>query len=1347
MDNGDFLPNSFAVNLAPVSIGRRRVDQLKYLAVVREILHNNDTPISSSYINVKQNLVNDGKIAVYKALSKEFEHIVHALTLKTSLYDVESCIVLCDFAEEFLESLILNNTKTVEPYEGSQPLKGVINGVSQQDRCAAIDWDFWFEVISKMLVESENTTTELRGLAFLFNIWDNIPVVETEDSSLSFLHSETEKHYNKRYSRFQYDQQQSGRRRSPSSSSSCSSSGPAVTRKKSLSSLKIKKSLQNLKRTGSFKVSRGLSSASTASSVIKNSIFDLYIDDDDDSYDEDSEREEPFHTNYNNMESPQLDSQRENTSSSKDTQPSSSSSSLIKNGMKWKYTEWLLSPDVWKKYFCHWHPLVRSYYLRLLCWRLASLGSNMDFFTQSSSFTDAAYPQSQQQLHMQVKIQLHESYCVEYNKRVRNLLQERLKYSWIRFHNDFVVPSTDRTISRISLIDTKPCLPALHRDLKIVYNPAAVSVAPNACHQYIPFLSSSGTPISSNSANKNHTSTSNNGHQQAVGQLTDMHNSLPKSLSPVPLYKPRRIDPYEVFDDIAYSYSSQLPLLPPPPRNFQQLQASSPVISPRKESLPRANSFSFHRSSVVGGNQQKNNSKETLPSLPSSPQGRMNNDLVTTSTTKNRPFSFAGFSNSDDLPQLTPTISTANSTTSTSSSFSLRKKWGSFKLGSGSNLKKYFSNNNSSSSLTKNTRPTSMINPTTTNFSFPSSPQTHYAASELPSPIAENFHNHAKENELLRQAVSYNSSPSKRISSGSTTSSSKSSSDSLEDLPLDSINATNTITPNTLASSSTSSFFSTFSSSPSSTSSLKNEKNNNGSSLSTKRSPIHSDNVSEESIYLEASEPPSTQQQSPLNVITETSSVMRVNVNSPTGNNSSMVTLRGINTLHAHTSSTCSTISFSPSSSSSTYSSSLTDTPLSSSSSVSIPSSPGSVGKKNDSLSLSNKSNTEETTSQKDEWQNSKASTDVSSNIHTTVATPSTVIASTDVSYNNPLPPLPPHHSQLQYNSEKILSPSYKDSNAVSISTSTLDIMSGKTQFKRTKSKSYHELSSMNPSNKSSSVKSNPQLNKLNDMHSRTNHYHSSPGLFRKGSVSSPNSSSNLVGLANGHRADSMSSSTGSTHDSLTMSLIPPPSRLLKNRLDITRPLYKFSLEYNEESIKKQQRLILAGKNGPNNSALGTPSLPVVPTSSPPLPSSPTFNNSNNHNNNMGNNNNIKPMPVANPYNIVPLESYKKSSRASSSNGSSPSSPVVMEPRLPFEYPEESSNRISNCTKRIVEYENTNNTELLNNKDYVDSDLYEILDHYNEEGRSDSVSRTNSKIMSLKPLPPNNFNTHQQHFP
>lgn len=40
-------------------------------------------------------------------------------------------------------------------------------------------------------------------------------------------------------------------------------------------------------------------------------------------------------------------------------------------------TDWLLSAEVWSKYFGHWQPLIRAYFHRLLCWRVALRDPNL----------------------------------------------------------------------------------------------------------------------------------------------------------------------------------------------------------------------------------------------------------------------------------------------------------------------------------------------------------------------------------------------------------------------------------------------------------------------------------------------------------------------------------------------------------------------------------------------------------------------------------------------------------------------------------------------------------------------------------------------------------------------------------------------------------------------------------------------------------------------------------------------------------------------------------------------------------------------------------------------------------
>ena len=324
---------------------RRRVDQLKMLAAVREILHNDD--ICAPF---------------FEPYCVQFEKILHAVALKTSLYDLESCIILCDLVEEFLSSLILSNSHSKHRV------------LMQKDN--VIDWEFWIHVIQRMLT-GENSNTELRALAFLFNVWDNIPISSSNNTA---SHSNT-------------DHQ------------------------------------------------RRCSESKTDDNANQETIFDLYFDD--------------------------------------------------QEGLRWNCTVWLLSSQLWKRYFCHWHPLVRAYYLRLLCWRVASVGSESGLLS-SVIFSN-------------------------YNSDVRFLLDQRLKYTFSRFHEYTCMTKLEGR----PIPSAIPCDPVLNRKLKIAFNPASTQSKP------LPPLVAS-----------------------LDGTLT------PSEQKDSPPPSTRRIDPYEVFDDVVYSLPS-----------------------------------------------------------------------------------------------------------------------------------------------------------------------------------------------------------------------------------------------------------------------------------------------------------------------------------------------------------------------------------------------------------------------------------------------------------------------------------------------------------------------------------------------------------------------------------------------------------------------------------------------------------------------------------------------------------------------------------------------------------------------------------------------------------------------
>lgn len=389
-ESDDFIPNSHAVNLAPVMYGRRRVDQLKILAAVREILHNESCCLP-----------------MFEAFSTQFEKLAQAVALKTSLYDVGACVILCDLVEEFLSSLMVTNF-----HDKHQILMQMEN---------FIDWGFWIRVIQRLL-SGENSNTELRALAFLFNVWEYIPI----------------------------------------SASSPPSFGPAGDHN------------------------------NIGGPEDEDDIFDLYFDE--------------------------------------------------QEGLRWSFSVWLMSPELWQRYFCHWHPLVRAYYLRLLCWRVASVGTSSGLLS-SVIFSN-------------------------YNTDVRFLLEKRLQYTFSRYQE----MSNDN--SRIGKVSSLPCDPVLNKRLAIVYNPA--------CN----------------------------------------HEIIRKGES-FEATKQRRIDPYEVFDDIAYSCpasDADLHLLSTKQdeEKVTRRQSLGSNLKKRWSELTGGNSDSMKRFSNISSNSEvypSNKGEEYPPSL------------------------------------------------------------------------------------------------------------------------------------------------------------------------------------------------------------------------------------------------------------------------------------------------------------------------------------------------------------------------------------------------------------------------------------------------------------------------------------------------------------------------------------------------------------------------------------------------------------------------------------------------------------------------------------------------------------------------------------------------------------
>ncbi|KAK3372492.1 hypothetical protein B0H63DRAFT_401628 [Podospora didyma] len=102
-----------------------------------------------------------------------------AATKRTSRFDHAANFVLCDFLEETLVALdtfqnMVNNSFATSPSEDTASLQSFeMVGVSKATDY--IDWPFWFEVC-KMIMDSNNTMSEIRVISLLFSLWDAITV-------------------------------------------------------------------------------------------------------------------------------------------------------------------------------------------------------------------------------------------------------------------------------------------------------------------------------------------------------------------------------------------------------------------------------------------------------------------------------------------------------------------------------------------------------------------------------------------------------------------------------------------------------------------------------------------------------------------------------------------------------------------------------------------------------------------------------------------------------------------------------------------------------------------------------------------------------------------------------------------------------------------------------------------------------------------------------------------------------------------------------------------------------------------------------------------------------------------
>lgn len=109
--------------------------------------------------------------------AEAFVAIAKAATKRTPRFEHASCFMLCDFLEETL--LALNafqttvNTSFATSPAAANARTDYFGPPSPTKTANYIDWPFWFDV-GKMIMDCNNTMSEIRILSFIFAIWDAI---------------------------------------------------------------------------------------------------------------------------------------------------------------------------------------------------------------------------------------------------------------------------------------------------------------------------------------------------------------------------------------------------------------------------------------------------------------------------------------------------------------------------------------------------------------------------------------------------------------------------------------------------------------------------------------------------------------------------------------------------------------------------------------------------------------------------------------------------------------------------------------------------------------------------------------------------------------------------------------------------------------------------------------------------------------------------------------------------------------------------------------------------------------------------------------------------------------------
>ncbi|KAK4252267.1 hypothetical protein C7999DRAFT_36796 [Corynascus novoguineensis] len=115
---------------------------------------------------------------VKHTFAEAFVGVAKAATKKTPRFDHASCFMLCDFLEEALVALdafetTLNTSIATSPTPEENGRSDYFEPLSPARTADYIDWPFWFDV-GKMIMDSNNTMSEIRILSFIYSVWDAI---------------------------------------------------------------------------------------------------------------------------------------------------------------------------------------------------------------------------------------------------------------------------------------------------------------------------------------------------------------------------------------------------------------------------------------------------------------------------------------------------------------------------------------------------------------------------------------------------------------------------------------------------------------------------------------------------------------------------------------------------------------------------------------------------------------------------------------------------------------------------------------------------------------------------------------------------------------------------------------------------------------------------------------------------------------------------------------------------------------------------------------------------------------------------------------------------------------------